>query len=221
MAVESQANQPAQAQPPQSRALDRENRRIAALKLTEDGRPATLAELGDERRHLNKEERVKLEKHPFDVWQDIVERYSKEGFDSIDEDDMVRFKWYGIYQQRPKTGHFMLRLKVPGGAMNVAQLRTTAAMSRKHARGFADITTRQDFQVHWLTIETIPEVVEQLSKVGLTTLGACGDVARNVVSSPLAGSIPMRSSIRCHWWRKPRRCSPATATMPICHASTK
>ena len=75
--------------------------RFIRLKKTKDGRWATLAEIGDERRDLNKEERVKLDKHPFDVWTDIVERYSKEGFESIEEDDMVRFKWFGIYQQRP------------------------------------------------------------------------------------------------------------------------
>ncbi len=124
----------------------------STLKLTDDGRPATLAELGDARRELNKEERVKLDKHPFEVWRDIVERYTKEGFDSIEEDDMVRFKWYGIYQQRPMAGHFMMRLKVPGGAMDVRQLREVAALSRQFARGIADIITRQDFQMHWLTI---------------------------------------------------------------------
>src|SRR5215210_7108237 len=99
MAVETQDKQPAPARPPQDRVLEAKQRRIAALKLTEDGRPATLAELGDARRELSKNERIKLEKHPFDVWQDIVERYSKEGFDSIEDDDMERFKWYGIYQQ--------------------------------------------------------------------------------------------------------------------------
>jgi sulfite reductase beta subunit-like hemoprotein len=169
---------------------ERTRRRMTALKLTDDGRPATLAELGDARRDLSRNERIKLEKSPFDVWQNIIEVYSKQGFDSITEDDMERFKWYGIYQQRPKTGHFMMRLKVPGGAVNVAQMRAVAAVTRQFARGVADITTRQDFQMHWLTIEDIPEVVEQLKNVGLTTMGACGDVTRNVVSSPLAGIDP-------------------------------
>lgn len=171
-------------------ATERGDRRKAALKYAEDGRLATLAEMGDDRRMLNREERVKMDKHPFDVWQDIVERYSKEGFASIEEDDLVRFKWIGVYQQRPKTGHLMMRLKVPGGVMNTAQLRETARLSRKHARGFADITTRQDFQMHWLTVEVLPEVVEGLAGVGLTTLGACGDIARNVCSSPIAGVDP-------------------------------
>lgn len=169
---------------------DREHRRIAALKLTDDGRPATLAELGDARRELSKNERIKLEKSGLDVWQDIAERYSKEGFAAITEDDMERFKWQGIYQQRPKTGHFMMRLKVPGGALTSQQMRVVGALARQYAQGIADITTRQDFQMHWLTIEIIPDVVNRLKEVGLTTVGACGDIARNICSSPLAGIDP-------------------------------
>lgn len=169
---------------------DRETRRMMALKFTEDGRPATLVELGDERRELSKNERIKLEKAPFNVWQDITERYAEEGFDAITEDDMERFKWYGIYQQRPKTGHFMMRLKVPGGALNAAQLRVVAAIVRQYAQSFADITTRQDFQMHWLTIEAIPDIVTRLQAVGLTTRGACGDVSRNICGSPIAGIDP-------------------------------
>lgn len=171
-------------------ATDRERRRMAALKLTEDGRPATLAELGDARRELSKNERIKLEKSGLDVWADITERYAKEGFSSITEDDMERFKWWGIYQQRPKDGYFMMRFKVPGGALNVPQMRAVAGIARDYARGFTDITTRQDFQVHWLTIEVIPDVVQRLREVGLTTMGACGDITRNICSSPLAGIDP-------------------------------
>ncbi len=78
---------------PAGRELSDRERRIAIKnKFTDDGRPATLAELGDARRELSSEERIKLDKHPFDVWEDIVERYSQQGFDSIDPDDMVRFK---------------------------------------------------------------------------------------------------------------------------------
>jgi len=174
----------------QEQTIERGDKRKLALKYAEDGRLATLAVMGDDRATLNREERIKLEKHPFEVWKDVLERYAEGGFDSIDEDDMVRFKWIGVYQQRPKTGHFMMRLKVPGGVMNTAQLRETARLTRKHARGIADITTRQDFQMHWLTIEVLPEVVGGLAGVGLTTLGACGDIARNICGSPIDGVDP-------------------------------
>ena len=166
------------------------SRRDAKMKLTDDGRPATRAELGDARRELSRNERIKLEKSGFDVWDDIVQRYQHGGFESIDEEDFERFKWYGIYQQRPKNGHFMMRLKIPGGALNRAQWRQVAHTARQYARGVADISTRMSFQMHWLRIEDIPGIVERYKEVGLITRGACGDVCRNVVSSPLAGIDP-------------------------------
>ena len=96
-------------------ADERARKRAAALKFTDDGRPATLAELGDERRELSKNERLKLEKPGPKVWDDVVERYAKEGFSAIEDDDFERFKWIGFYQQRPKDGYFMMRIKLPGG----------------------------------------------------------------------------------------------------------
>ncbi|MEI7751442.1 MAG: nitrite/sulfite reductase, partial [Candidatus Omnitrophota bacterium] len=81
----------------------------------------------------------------------------------------------------------MLRLKLPGGRLNAAQLRVVAEVARDYGRGITDITTRQNFQFHWLTIEKVPEVLEKFEAVGITTRGACGDVTRNITSSPLAG----------------------------------
>jgi sulfite reductase beta subunit-like hemoprotein len=164
--------------------------RFAKLKLTDDGRPATLAEVGDERVNFSSNERIKVERSPFTVWDDIVNIYSKQGFDSIPADDFERMKWYGIYQQRPKNGHLMMRFKVPGGALNTDQVRLVAGIVKDYGHGFCDITTRQDIQVHWLTIEQMPDIKDRLATVGMTTRGACGDVARNVVSSPIAGIDP-------------------------------
>lgn len=138
---------------------------------------------------MNKVEILKQEKDGLDVWADI-ERYAKTGFDTIDAGDFDRFKWYGVYQQRPKDGYFMMRLKLPGGLMNVEQLRLVADLTEQYARGFADVTTRQTFQWHWLTIHDMPDIIARLNAVGITTMGACGDIARNVVSCPVAGSHP-------------------------------
>lgn len=168
--------------------------RHAKLKLTDDGRLATLKEIGDERATLTKNERLKMEKPGPAVWKDIVERYATQGFAAIEEDDFERFKWIGFYQQRPKDGHFMLRVKVPGGMVNNHQLRAFSAIVRDYARGVCDITTRQTFQMHWLTVEQAPDIMERLGKVGLGVLaglfGPCGDICRNIVSSPLAGFDP-------------------------------
>jgi len=132
------------------------------------------------------EELIKQAKDGLDVWPDI-ERYSHEGFQAIDKDDMVRFKWYGVYQQRPKEGHFMMRLKNPGGMITSEQFEEISKIARDFGNNFADVTTRQDIQYHYLTIKTIPEVVKRLRTVGITTTGACGDTARNVVGCPVAG----------------------------------
>jgi sulfite reductase (ferredoxin) len=66
-------------------------------------------------------------------------------------------------------------------------LRTVADIAEQHARGVADITVRQNIQLHWVTIEALPDILDRLQAVGLTTAGACGDVARNITGCPLAG----------------------------------
>ncbi len=138
---------------------------------------------------ITKEERLKKEKAGLDVLDDIY-RYAETGFGSIDPGDFMRFKWYGVYQQRPNEGHFMMRIKVPGGRLTTAQLRTLADLTRTYARGIGDITTRQTLQLHWLTIENMPDILGRLDAVGLTTAGACGDITRNLTSSPAAGFDP-------------------------------
>lgn len=135
---------------------------------------------------MNKTEQIKKEKNGLDVWADIF-RYAEEGFDAITEDDFARMRWYGIYQQRPKVGHFMMRVKIPGGQLNDRQVDALAEIAEKYGQGFCDITTRQDIQYHWLTIQTLPKVLEILESVGLTTKEACGDVPRNTTGCPLHG----------------------------------
>jgi len=137
----------------------------------------------------NKVEEIKKEKDGLDVWPDLL-RYSKTGFATITPEDMSRFRWYGIYEQQPRDGYFMLRVKIPGGDISSAQWRALGEIARDHGRGIADITTRQNVQFHWLTIETIPTVIAKMNSVGLTTVGACGDITRNVAGCPVAGIDP-------------------------------
>ncbi len=134
----------------------------------------------------NKQEKIKKEKHPLAVWPDI-ERYAREGFAAISEDDFERFKWYGIYRQRPMDGFFMLRIKLPNGDIKGNQLKVVGEIANRYGRGLGDFTTRQDIQLHWIRIEEILEIMARLHRVKLTTLGACGDVARNLVGCPVAG----------------------------------
>ncbi len=136
---------------------------------------------------LTAQERIKQDKDGLDVIHDIY-RYAQEGFAAIADDDFERFKWYGVYRQKPKdSGYFMLRTKVPGGQLTGAQAGTLSDLAERYARGFCDITTRQTVQMHWLRIEDIPTIFSELSEVGITTSGACGDDTRNVGGCPVAG----------------------------------
>ncbi|MGV3618826.1 MAG: nitrite/sulfite reductase [Fimbriimonas sp.] len=138
---------------------------------------------------MNENERIKKEKDGLDVWADLV-RYAETGFESIHPDDFLRMRWYGLYQQKPNVGHFMLRIKVPSGDLTSEQLRTVADVARLYARGITDITTRQNFQFHWLTIHDVPDILQRFERVGISASGACGDIPRNVTGCPVAGIDP-------------------------------
>jgi sulfite reductase beta subunit-like hemoprotein len=132
-------------------------------------------------------ERIKREKDGLDVFSDIL-GYARTGFESIQPDDMDRFKWYGLYTQRPvEDQRFMLRIRIPNGIVSSEQLETIGWLSEFYAQSSGDITTRQDIQLHHLRIEDVPHILSELEGVNLTTQEACGDVVRNVVGCPLAG----------------------------------
>jgi sulfite reductase beta subunit-like hemoprotein len=129
-------------------------------------------------------EEFKSQQNGLDIWRKIEERATT-GYDSISEEELQFFKWYGIYTQKPNVGHFMVRIRIPGGQLTVLQAREVAQLSRDYGRGLLDVTVRQDFQFHWLTIENIPKLSRRLHSVGLSTTMACGDVPRNVISCPM------------------------------------
>jgi len=156
------------------------------------------------REPLNKNEENKRNDDGLNVRQRIIDVYSKYGFDSIDPADLRgRFRWYGLYtQRRPgidggKTAvlqpeelddrYFMLRIRIDGGQLTGDQLRVIAQVSRRHARGTADLTDRQNIQLHWVEIEDVPEIWDALESVGLSTTEACGDTPRVILGCPLAG----------------------------------
>ncbi|HEV2932536.1 MAG TPA: nitrite/sulfite reductase [Streptosporangiaceae bacterium] len=156
------------------------------------------------REPLNKNEESKRNDDGLNVRQRILDIYSKYGFDSIDPADLRgRFRWYGLYtQRRPgidggKTAvlepeelddrYFMLRIRIDGGQLDHRQLTTIADISRRYARGTADVTDRQNIQLHWVEIESVPAIWEALESVGLSTTEACGDTPRVILGCPLAG----------------------------------
>jgi sulfite reductase (ferredoxin) len=156
------------------------------------------------REPLNKNEENKRNDDGLNVRQRIIDVYSKYGFDSIDPADLRgRMRWYGLYtQRRPgidggKTAvlepeelddrYFMLRVRIDGGQLSNDQLRVIAYISRRYARGTADVTDRQNIQLHWIEIENVPDIWEALESVGLSTTEACGDTPRVILGCPLAG----------------------------------
>ncbi len=136
---------------------------------------------------LNKVELLKLEKDGLDVIRTILEEYSHKGYSAITEDDMNRFKWAGIYEQKPKDGHFMMRIRINGGILTSDQTRVLAGIAKDYGRDLIDVTTRQAIQYHWLTVEQIPDIYRRLESVGLYSYEACGDCPRTIVGNPLAG----------------------------------
>ncbi|NED94148.1 nitrite/sulfite reductase [Phytoactinopolyspora alkaliphila] len=153
---------------------------------------------------LNANERTKRDDDGLNVRARIENIYSKRGFASIDPQDLRgRFRWFGLYTQR-KPGipggrtavlephelddeYFMLRVRIDGGALTTEQLRVIADISTTYARDTADVTDRQNIQLHWIRVEDVPAIWEKLEAVGLSTMEACGDTPRVILGSPVAG----------------------------------
>ena len=76
------------------------------------------------------------------------------------------------------------------GILTYDQQITLANIAKDYGRDVYDITTRQAIQFHWLTIEQVPDILNRLDQVGLTTAGACGDITRNIIGNALAGIDP-------------------------------
>jgi sulfite reductase (ferredoxin) len=153
---------------------------------------------------LNANEQWKQEDGGLSVRERIENVYAAGGFQSIDPTDLHgRFRWWGLYTQR-KPGidggrtatlepheledeYFMLRVRIDGGQLTTEQLRVIGGISTEFGRDTADLTDRQNIQLHWIRVEDVPEIWRRLEAVGLGTTEACGDVPRVVLGSPVAG----------------------------------
>lgn len=145
-------------------------------------------------------ERWKVEKNPFEALEDL-RQFAREGRTSVTPEWASFYsKWWGIYTQGDGAGatggvggegvvtdYFMMRIGIPNGLLTSVQARAIGELAQKYGRNLADITVRQAIQLHWLSVESLPEIIDALSAVGLSPKGACGDVVRNVTGCPLAG----------------------------------
>jgi ferredoxin-nitrite reductase len=134
----------------------------------------------------NSVERLKRDKSPLAILDELPALIAA-GYEQVDEEDIVRLKWWGLYHDKPKIGTFMLRLKLAGGIVSPEQLRAIGEISNRYGRGEGELTTRQNVQLHYLELAALPEVFELLEAASLTSAGACGDTVRNITGCPLAG----------------------------------
>lgn len=142
---------------------------------------------------MNKIEALKSEKDGLEVTEDLV-RFAREGWKTIAPDDTERLKWVGVFHRKPTPGHFMMRVRMPNGIVTAAQARLlgeiTVEAGRASGRPIADITTRQQVQLRWVTIEKVPEVIARLEAAGLSSLQTGMDNIRGIVGCPATGLTP-------------------------------
>ena len=149
-----------------------------------------------------KAQRVERLKKSVNPWERLAEirRFAREGYAAIPPEWLgTYFRWWGVYPQGDGAGvvagnggegkavpYFMVRIRIPNGLLRSNQLRTIADLAEKYGFGVADLTVRQNIQLHWVTIETLPDVLDGLERCGLSSLASCGDVTRNITGCPLA-----------------------------------
>jgi ferredoxin-nitrite reductase len=134
----------------------------------------------------NPVERLKREKGPLGMLDELPALIAA-GYVDVAEEDVVRLKWWGLYHDKPKVGTFMLRIKLAAGRLTAQQLRTIGLLSLEHGKGEAELTTRQNVQLHNLRLDALPDVFDALHAAELTSLGGCGDTVRAITGCPAAG----------------------------------
>lgn len=141
------------------------------------------------RANLNQNEQWKLAKDGLEIVKQIPEIGDK-AFSELEPSDVERLKWAGIYAQRPRDGHFLIRVKLPSGRLNSSQARVLAGIAKDYGRDGLQITVRQAMQIHWITLADAPDILGRLERIGLSSIEACGDVPRTILGNPLAGIDP-------------------------------
>ncbi len=134
----------------------------------------------------NSVERLKREKSPLGMVEELPALIAA-GYADVAEEDIVRLKWWGLYHDKPKIGTFMLRIKLAAGRLTAAQVQAIGQLSLDHGKGEAELTTRQNIQLHYLRLAVLPEILARLEAAGLTSLGGCGDAVRAITGCPVGG----------------------------------
>lgn len=140
----------------------------------------------------NSIERLKAEKDGLDILDEIEEiARAHGGWETLDAATRERLKWIGAFYRKPTPGQFMMRVRITGGQAASDQLRLLAAIARRQGNGILDITTRQQIELRAIRIGSVPEILQALAGVELSSLQTGMDNVRNVNTCPLAGRTPL------------------------------
>src|SRR6266481_449874 len=111
----------------------------------------------------NSVERLKRELFPTHLTRQS-DRLVETSYETLPEKDIVRLQWFGMYHDKPKIGTFMMRIKIPGGRLSPEGLRAVGEISEQYGRDQGELTTRQNFQLHYMTPDHFPEIFERLKR---------------------------------------------------------
>ncbi len=159
---------------------------------------------------LNKIERLKQTRSYKEAWE-ALERYAREGYDSVIKEDIDYFlKCFGIFDRPATPGKFMMRIRIPGGRLDSEQAEVLGRMAKEYGKDYMDLTTRMQVQLRHLEIEHIPYIIEELESVGITSWQTGVDNFRNIVSDPLDGlafdsiveTTPIAAAMQDIWLKK-------------------
>ncbi len=137
---------------------------------------------------LCKEELIKLEQNGLDVWDTMVADSEADRFPNAD--DMFRYKFHGLFHVKPAQDSFMLRCRIAGGALKSHQLVGLAEIADDWGGGYADCTTRGNFQIREIMPRNTISVLTKMVDLGLTARGSGADNLRNITASPTSGFDP-------------------------------
>jgi sulfite reductase (NADPH) hemoprotein beta-component len=148
----------------------------------------------------------------------IAQTLADETADRFSDDDYEFLKFHGIYQQddrdKRKVGkHYMLmvRTRFPGGVLSGTQYLVCDDLASRYGNNTLRITTRQDFQFHGVLKSNLRATMRALNEALMTTIAACGDVARNVMAPPTPATSPLVDEVLAQarhlstCWRPKRR----------------
>ncbi len=137
---------------------------------------------------LCKEERLKYEENPLDMWDKLVAHANEDRFP--EGGDIFRYKFHGLFYVAPAQNSFMLRLRAPGGLLTAAQMLGLAEIAEAWGAGVAHITTRANMQIRELQPKDTVRVLSKVASLGMSSRGAGADNIRNITATPTSGIDP-------------------------------